>query len=74
VASTHHPPKLPSKGEHGSPFFITITAQSYRKLKMFDFVRKHTKILMAVMFIPLFRGAGVSGYDSARTLAPRWTA
>ena len=36
---------------------------------MFDFVRKHTKILMAVMFmliIPSFVVLGVSGYDSAR--------
>ncbi|MBC7548138.1 MAG: SurA N-terminal domain-containing protein, partial [Polaromonas sp.] len=36
---------------------------------MFDFVRKHTKILMAVMFmliIPSFVVLGVSGYDSSR--------
>jgi hypothetical protein len=72
VASTHHPPELPSKGEHGSPFFITITAQSYRKLKMFDFVRNTQNSDGDVR--PLFRGAGVSGYDSARTLAPRWMA
>src|SRR3990167_3480891 len=43
--------------------------QMYRKFEMFDFIRKHTKVTMALLFlliVPSFILLGVDGYNRSR--------
>jgi peptidyl-prolyl cis-trans isomerase D len=58
------------KGEPKFAFFIVeLHSTAYRKFEMFDFIRKHTKVTMALLFlliVPSFILVGLNSYNSSR--------